>query len=574
MKLHEEANVEINDYGNDLSDVEKFAKHLGIEINIIDAEQFNSTVYTANKGSEDKIYLLKSRNHFDVIKSLTAFCDTPYYCHECKKAHTKRDKHKCPSKCLSCFTYAKNKKCDGKEIVCEKCNKFFGKRCFKNHLKNRSKASMKGEGKQAKLTDIVCDTVKKCLDCSHIITGKYVNSHKCGYSECNNCNKYVGKNHKCLMKKVKVKGGYCTHSSSMNNDSKKPCKDNDSIKKKDWCYSCRTYTEKYIFYDFEAAQNTGTHTINLSIAQDFKGDEYVHNNIEEVCKCFLNDKFKGYTLIAYNSIGYDSHFILKWLIDQGIKPYCIYNRAKIMFMEIPKLSIRFIDSLNFLQMPLKLFSKTFGMNELKKGYFPHYFNKECNKNYVGSMPSKKHYGYNQMKPDERAKFLKWYNDRVSENYIFDFKKEILEYCRSDVDFLRRGIMKLREDFIQLENIDPLRYITIASVCMTIYRSNYMPKKTIAIIPESVKTDNFSKISIMWLNYVSTTKGYGVQSSGLNIQHALNGSEKRLTIDKKAYKVDGFCEETNTVYEFYGCFWHGCPNCYKPNIINKPKRRVH
>ena len=41
-----------------------------------------------------------------------------------------------------------------------------------------------------------------------------------------------------------------------------------------------------------------------------------------------------------------------------------------MFMEIPKLSIRFIDSLNFLQMLLKSTHKTFGMNELKKGYFP------------------------------------------------------------------------------------------------------------------------------------------------------------------------------------------------------------
>ena len=67
MKLHEEANVEINDYGNDLSDIEAFAKHLDIEINIIDAEQFNNIVYTANKSSEDKIYLLKTRNHFDVI---------------------------------------------------------------------------------------------------------------------------------------------------------------------------------------------------------------------------------------------------------------------------------------------------------------------------------------------------------------------------------------------------------------------------------------------------------------------------------------------------------------------------
>ena len=489
MKLHEEANVEINDYGNDLFDIEKFAKHLGIEINIIDAEQFNSIVHTANKGYEDKVYLLKTRNHFDVIKSLTAFYDTPYYCHECKKAYTKRDKHKCPSKCLSCFTYGKERKCEGKEIVCEKCNrKFFGKRCFNNHLKNRSKV----DGK----TDIVCDnTVKKCLDCKHIITGNYVSHHKCGYSECNNCNKYVGKNHKCFMKKVKAKGGNCI------NGKKEPCKNNDSIKKTDWCYPCRTYTEKYMFYDFEATQNTGKHTVNLSIAQDIDGKEYIHNSIEDFCKGFLNDKFKGYTFIAHNSKGYDCHFVLKWLIYQGIKPYCIYNGAKIMFMEIPKLSIRFIDSLNFLQMPLKSFPKTFGMIELKKGYFPHYFNKECNKDYVGTIPSKKHYGYNQMKPDERSKSLKWYEERVRENYVFDFKKEILEYCRSDVDILRRGIMKLREDFIKLENIDPLRYITIASVCMTIYRSNYMPNKTIAIVPEYAKTDNFSKMSIMWLNYV-------------------------------------------------------------------------
>ena len=389
--------------------------------------------------------------------------------------------------------------------------------------------------------DIVCDAVKKCLDCSRIITGKYVNAHRCGYTECTNCGKYVSNTHKCFMKKVRAKGGHCTN--------KNPCKS----KKTDWCYSCRTYSEKYIYYDFECSQNTRTHVVNLSIAQDFEGKEYIHNSIEEFCKCFINDKFKGYTFIAHNSKGYDSHFVLKWLINQGIKPYCIYNGAKIMFMELPKLSIRFIDSLNFLQMPLKSFPKTFGMSELKKGYFPHYFNKECNKDYVGPIPSKKHYGYNQMKPDERTKFLNWYEDRVNENYVFDFKKEILEYCRSDVDILRRGIMKLREDFIELENIDPLHYITIASVCMTIYRSNYMPKDTIAIVPEYAKTDNYSKMSIMWLNYMSKAKN-------LNIQHALNGGEEKLTIDDKTYKVDGFCKETNTVYEFHGCFWHGCQNC--------------
>ena len=117
LKLHEDANVEINDYGNDLNDVNKFANYLNIEINIIDSEQFNEIIYSANKGCEDKIYLYKTRNHFDLIKSMTAFHNVAYYCHECKKTYTKRDKHKCPSKRLSCFTFIKGKKCEVMKFV-------------------------------------------------------------------------------------------------------------------------------------------------------------------------------------------------------------------------------------------------------------------------------------------------------------------------------------------------------------------------------------------------------------------------------------------------------------------------
>ena len=95
---------------------------------------------------------------------------------------------------------------------------------------------------------------------------------------------------------------------------------------------------------------------------------------------------------------------------------------------------------------------------------------------LGLIPSKNHYGFNQMKSDEREKFIKWYEELVNNNYVFDFKKEIIEYCRSEVDILRRWKIKFREYFIKLENIDPLRYITIASVYMSIYRANYIPKK--------------------------------------------------------------------------------------------------
>ena len=126
-------------------------------------------------------------------------------------------------------------------------------------------------------------------------------------------------------------------------------------------------------------------------------------------------------------------------------------------------------------------------------------------------------------------------------------------------------MKFREDVIKLENINPLKYITVASVCMSIYRANYMPRKTIAVLPEYVKTDNFSKTSIMWLDYIA-------YENNIQIQHALNGGENQLTINNQIYKVDGYCDKNNTVYELYACFLHACPTCYRSNIMNDKKQK--
>ena len=144
-----------------------------------------------------------------------------------------------------------------------------------------------------------------------------------------------------------------------------------------------------------------------------------------------------------------------------------------------------------------------------------------------------------MKTQDRQKFLQWYDDRVNENYVFDFKKEIIEYCRSDVDILRRCMLKFRQDFMNQENIDPLKYITIAGVCMAIYRGNYMPKNTIAVVDNVVQTENHSTVSIAWLDYIS-------KKNNIKIQHALDGGEKVINNE---LKVDGFCKSTNTVYEF-------------------------
>lgn len=42
----------------------------------------------------------------------------------------------------------------------------------------------------------------------------------------------------------------------------------------------------------------------------------------------------------------------------------------------------------------------------------------------------------------------------------------------------------------------------------------------------------------------------------------------LCINNKRLIVDGFDPITNTVYEFYGDYWHGNPNLYRPSDINE------
>ena len=106
-------------------------------------------------------------------------------------------------------------------------------------------------------------------------------------------------------------------------------------------------SEKYMFYDFECMQETGVHKVNLAIVQDFSGNEWLFNNIDDFCNFVFTEQYKGFTFIAHNSKGYDAQFILKWCVDNGQKPYCIYTGTKIMSMEIQSLRIKFIDSLNF-----------------------------------------------------------------------------------------------------------------------------------------------------------------------------------------------------------------------------------
>jgi len=149
----------------------------------------------------------------------------------------------------------------------------------------------------------------------------------------------------------------------------------------------------------------------------------------------------------------------------------IYNGSKIMYMEVAKgLHIRVLDSLNFLPMKLAALPKAFGLTELCKGYFPHFFNKRENQLYVGPYPGSEAYGVNYMSASDRASFLEWHEVKTSSGAVFDFRKELEMYCRSDVDILRRACLQFRKLMLEAAEVDPFQYVTIASVCMGIYKT--------------------------------------------------------------------------------------------------------
>ena len=214
-------------------------------------------------------------------------------------------------------------------------------------------------------------------------------------------------------------------------------------------------------------------------------------------------------------------------------------------------------------MALAKFPKTFGQDELCKGYFPHAFNKEENQNYIGPIPCKNDYGVNFMKPEQRDAFIQWHDEQVANNYEFNFREEIRKYCRSDVDILRNCCLLYRDMFQDITEIDPFnKSLTVASYCLTVYRTNFLKKDTVATFDRHRYLKNLqSNMAVKWLSYVA-------EKENLHIQHVRNGGEKRVA----RYSLDGCCPQTSTAYEYHGCFWHG-KDCVKATYMYGERRKV-
>ena len=507
MELHRAANVPFGPCG--LDEVDLFQKYLtNYEITVVSGDYNDSIIYPPKPTDKQPIYLYLHNKHFDVITSMPGFLSTNYFCHQCRKTYCKTTDHLCPAMCRSCRSFD----CVLEEwIECNECNRMFKSRaCYAHH-----KEPLPGARS-------VCQTIRKCEKCGKATDVRKLNpkGHICG-KKCFTCGltyKEEDGEHKCYIQKTEQ-----PEESQYNH---------------------------LLFFYFEATQEHGIHQPNLCVVHDevkevglFQGKD----TVKKFCEWLLTKEHQDCIVVAHNFQGYDGYFIIKYLIMNAIKYELILRGAKILSMTIPMFNIKFIDSLNFIPMSLAKFPKTFGETELCKGYFPHLFNKEENWNYVGPIPCQNDYGVNFMKPEERKVFIAWHKEQVESNYLFDFQKEIVKYCRSDVDIMRKCCLLFREMLRDETDIDPFgKSLTIASYCHEVYRTKFLKKDTIAVFQHDrqLKTKQ-SNMAVKWLSYK-------MENEDIHIQHVRNGGEKRVG----RYSLDGYCEETHTAYEFQGFFWHG------------------
>ena len=508
LDLHQAANVPLGLCG--LDEVKLFQAYLtDYEITIVSGDHDNSIIYPPEPGDKQPIYLYYHNKHFDVITKMPGFLSVCYFCHKCRKTYSKTTDHMCPAMCKSCRSF----ECVFEEWVeCNECERKFKSRACYDHHKEPVGAARS-----------VCETIRRCEKCGKVMDVRKIksNGHICG-RKCKTCGVILKKEddeHKCYIQKLE-----------------------------------QPEEEQYnhlLFFDFEATQEHGIHEPNLCVVHNEEGEVGLFkgkDTVKQFCEWLLTKEHKDCIVVAHNFQGYDAYFIIKYLIQNAIKYEFILRGAKVLSMTIPMFNIKFIDSLNFIPMSLAKFPKTFGQDELCKGYFPHLFTKEENWNYVGPIPCQNDYNVNFMKPEERKAFIAWHKEQVENNYLFDFQKEIAKYCRSDVDIMRKCCLLFREMLRDETGLDPFgKSLTIASYCHEVYRTKFLKEDSIAVFTHDrqLKTKQ-SNMAVKWLSYVA-------EKEDIHIQHVRNGGEKSVN---GKYLLDGYCEETHTAYEFQGCFWHG------------------
>ena len=585
LELHHEATVPLGPCSYDALTKFSAAPSLtNYQIILVDAHRsFHITTFG---GTQDKqLILLHNQGHYDVITRLPGFFGSSYVCVHCWKPYDHEDHHRCNKRkqCGACrqkecpyfmAAYPRGLKATQR---CQQCHRdFFGETCFQTHL------AVDHTGKPATNPQTtVCFRRRRCPDCFKQEVGpQALERHQCDYLDCPSYHEYVdGKTHRCFIQRAPTP--------QEQKKKRKRKRQGGPRAKRGAAAGLQTTNEAdpeeedvdddmpplHVFFDIEAMQPHEQHIANC--LRDF---------LEWLDTLTLNDT-RQVNVLAHNFQGYDGYFVIHQYYSDNRIVEQLRNGCKLL--EVQHDRIRFIDSLSFFQMPLSAFLKTFGLTALRKGYFPHMFNRPEHQTYVGLLPALDYYMPETMAAKARQALETWHQEQRAQNVVFDFQKELVAYCESDVRLLKEGCLTFKRLFETLAGFNPFEHITIASACNRDLRMNQMIPNSIASEPVRGWRNkiNQSGVALEWLTWcdhqqrqqaletltpddleqhdimANAYPDHPHPSHRQYVQHVHNAGEVHIPT---VGFMDGYCPDTKIVYEFQGCFTHGCPTCY-PNV---------
>ena len=336
-------------------------------------------------------------------------------------------------------------------------------------------------------------------------------------------------------------------------------------------------------------------------------------------------------VVGFNSGKYDLNVVKKFFIPLLIHNNAAVIKRQNTYMCLYTDKLKFLDIVNYLAPGVSYdkYLKAYGC-ELGKGHFPYEYMDDLQKLEDRALPPQAAF-YSQLKSEEISDadyarcqavwhdngmttlrdYLVWYNNRDVTPFLDAIAKQAAFYRNRHIDIFKDGIsvpgLALSYMFNDLppntfftvfnETSKDLHHLVKDNIVggpaiifhryhekdvTKIRRGRETCRKIVGYDANALylwalmqdmptgwytrrreenkfrpqQAQPFGQMAVQWLTWESA-------KSGCTIRHQVNGREKR--IGKR--RVDGWCAETRTAYQFHGCFWHGCPKCYDQNETN-------
>jgi DNA polymerase type B, organellar and viral len=297
---------------------------------------------------------------------------------------------------------------------------------------------------------------------------------------------------------------------------------------------------------------------------------------------FLMDPaLQGGHFFAHNGGRYDTIFIEYYMtIKKGLIANKIQRGLNELQLVFPQLKLHFKDSRNFINTALRNMSGDFGIDEMKKGHFPHslitveWMQQSELVNFHVERPARQYF-QSEFAPGqkglrEQAELETFLEEFYAQPGAWNMKEDAIQYCISDTLLLGETLRLFREDTMEMTEgvvrpdhvdkvvLDPLLHVTLPSAVMKFYLSQMLPRKTISIIDRYPALQRVDEEKwLLWL------------------EHSQN-----ITIERESMFTECFISGRRTtpqghlvLYRFLSCYEYGCTDCYRPSAWNVRRGKI-